>query len=156
MLGNILDSVLSIASQRLHTMSRGQYQLVRQNEEDQKKNIPAGLDLAIDDAYTGKIRPVATLSGGESFMASLALALALSDVVQERSGGIQLDTLFVDEGFGSLDQESSQLAIDILVDLQSTGRTIGIISHVSELKEQMALRVDVTGSREGSSIRVIA
>jgi exonuclease SbcC len=155
-LGNLLDSVLSIASQRLHIMSKGQYRLIRQNESDQKRNTTAGLDLAIDDAHTGKTRPVATLSGGESFMASLALALGLSDVVQERSGGIQLDTLFIDEGFGSLDQESLQLAINTLIDLQSTGRTIGIISHVSELKEQMAQRIDVVGTREGSQIRTVA
>ncbi|MFT6914593.1 MAG: exonuclease SbcC [Motiliproteus sp.] len=152
-LGNLLDSVLSIASQRLRIMSKGQYSLVRQNEAEQKRNTTAGLDLAIDDAHTGKPRPVATLSGGESFMASLALALGLSDVVQQRSGGIQLDTLFVDEGFGSLDQESLQLAINTLIDLQSTGRTIGIISHVSELKEQMAQRIEVVGSRNGSAIR---
>ncbi len=155
-LGNLLDSVLSIASQRLHIMSKGQYRLIRQNESDQKRNTTAGLDLAIDDAHTGKTRPVATLSGGESFMASLALALGLSDVVQERSGGIQLDTLFIDEGFGSLDQESLQLAINTLIDLQSTGRTIGIISHVSELKEQMAQRIDVVGTREGSRIRIVS
>lgn len=155
-LGNILDSVLSIASQRLHLMSKGQYRLIRQNEEEQLKNTTAGLDLAIDDAYTGKTRPVATLSGGESFMASLALALGLSDVVQERSGGIQLDTLFIDEGFGSLDQDSLQLAINTLIDLQSAGRAIGIISHVSELKEQMAQRIEVTGSRSGSTIKMLA
>lgn len=155
-LGNILDQVLSIASQRLYIMSKGQYRLIRQNEEDQKRNTTAGLDLAIDDAYTGKTRPVATLSGGESFMASLALALGLSDVVQERSGGIQLDTLFIDEGFGSLDQDSLQLAINTLIDLQSTGRTIGIISHVSELKEQMSQRIEVTGSRSGSTIKLVA
>ncbi|OUS29102.1 hypothetical protein A9Q98_06440 [Thalassotalea sp. 42_200_T64] len=154
-LGDLLDSVLAIASKRLHIMSKGQYRLVRQNEETQKKNVTAGLDLAIDDAYTGKTRPVATLSGGESFMASLSLALGLSDVVQQRSGGIQLDTLFIDEGFGSLDQESLQLAIQTLIDLQATGRTIGIISHVSELKEQMALRIDVKSSREGSSISTV-
>ncbi|ANG62598.1 hypothetical protein A8C75_08955 [Marinobacterium aestuarii] len=153
-LGNLLDSVLSVASQRLHAMSRGQYRLVRQNEADQKRTMTAGLDLAIDDAYSGKTRPVATLSGGESFMASLALALALSDVVQQRSGGIQLDTLFIDEGFGSLDQESLQLAINTLVELQSSGRTIGIISHVSELKEQMPLRIDVSSSRAGSTVRM--
>lgn len=153
-LGDLLDSVLSIASKRLYIMSKGQYQLVRQNEDLQKKNVTAGLDLAIDDAYTGKTRPVATLSGGESFLASLALALALSDVVQQRSGGIQLDTLFIDEGFGSLDQESLQLAIQTLIDLQASGRTIGIISHVSELKEQMALRVDVQNSRNGSTIKI--
>jgi exonuclease SbcC len=155
-LGNILDQVLSIASDRLHIMSKGQYRLIRQNEEDQKRNTTAGLDLAIDDAYTGKTRPVATLSGGESFLASLALALGLSDVVQERSGGIQLDTLFIDEGFGSLDQDSLQLAINTLIDLQSTGRTIGIISHVSELKEQMAQRIEVIGSRGGSVIKMVA
>ncbi|WP_417223725.1 AAA family ATPase [Amphritea sp.] len=154
-LGTLLDTVLSVASQRLHLMSKGQYRLVRQNEQAQKRNVTAGLDLAIDDAFTGKVRPVATLSGGESFMASLSLALALSDVVQQRSGGIQLDTLFIDEGFGSLDQESLQLAINALIDLQSTGRAIGIISHVSELKEQMALRIDVIGSREGSTVRVV-
>jgi exonuclease SbcC len=152
-LGSLLDSVLSVASQRLHVMSKGQYRLVRRDEQAQKRNVTAGLDLAIDDAHTGKQRPVATLSGGESFMASLSLALALSDVVQQRSGGIQLDTLFIDEGFGSLDQESLQLAINTLVDLQSSGRAIGIISHVSELKEQMALRIDVKGSRDGSSIQ---
>jgi exonuclease SbcC len=88
-------------------------------------------------------------------MASLALALGLSDVVQERSGGIQLDTLFIDEGFGSLDQESLQLAINTLVTLQSTGRTIGIISHVSELKEQISQRIEVVGSRRGSCIRMV-
>lgn len=155
-LGNLLDSVLSIASQRLHVMSKGQYRLVRQDESSQKRTSTAGLDLAIDDAYSGKTRPVATLSGGESFMASLALALALSDVVQQRSGGIQLDTLFVDEGFGSLDQESLQLAIDTLVDLQASGRTIGIISHVSELKEQMPQRIDVISTRTGSTVKTVA
>jgi exonuclease SbcC len=154
-LGSLLDTVLDIASKRLQIMSKGQYQLIRQNEENQKKNTTAGLDLAVHDANTGKVRPVATLSGGESFMASLALALALSDVVQQRSGGIQLDTLFIDEGFGSLDQESLQLAIQTLIDLQSTGRTIGIISHVSELKDQMKRRIAVVGSRSGSKIKIV-
>ena len=89
-------------------------------------------------------------------MASLALALALSDVVQQRSGGVQMDTLFVDEGFGSLDQDSLQLAINTLVDIQASGRTIGIISHVSELKEQMAKRIDVLPGINGSEIRMAA
>ncbi|QBY05555.1 SMC family ATPase [Thalassotalea sp. HSM 43] len=151
-LADLLDSVLAIASKRLHLMSRGQYQLIRQDESAQKRNVTAGLDLAVFDSYSSKARPVATLSGGESFMASLALALALSDVVQQRSGGIVLDTLFIDEGFGSLDQDSLQLAIQTLVDLQATGRTIGIISHVSELKEQMAKRIDVKSQRDGSAI----
>lgn len=108
----------------------------------------------MEDSYTGKSRDVATLSGGESFMAALSLALGLSDVVQSYSGGIRLETLFIDEGFGSLDPESLDLAIQTLVELQQTGRMIGVISHVSELKEQMQQRIDVIPSRVGSSIRL--
>ena len=110
----------------------------------------------VEDGYTGKWRDVATLSGGESFMAALSLALGLSDVVQSYSGGIRLDTLFIDEGFGSLDPESLDLAIQTLIDLQQGGRTIGIISHVSELKEQISLRLDVEAARTGSSIKLVA
>ncbi len=151
----LLDDVLIQASQRLHIMSNGRYQLVRK-EDRAKGNKASGLDLEVEDGYTGKNRPVATLSGGESFMAALSLALGLSDVVQSYAGGIKLDTLFIDEGFGSLDPESLDLAIRTLIDLQATGRMIGIISHVSELKEQMALRLDVISSKNGSSIRTIA
>ncbi|MGL4827840.1 MAG: SbcC/MukB-like Walker B domain-containing protein, partial [Vibrio sp.] len=92
---------------------------------------------------------------GESFMAALALALGLSDVVQSYSGGIRLDTLFIDEGFGSLDPESLDLAIQTLVDLQQGGRTIGIISHVSELKEQIGQRLDVLATRVGSTLHLV-
>ena len=151
----LLDDVLIQASQRLSIMSKGRYQLIRK-EERAKGNKASGLELEVDDAYTGKSRPVATLSGGESFMAALSLALGLSDVVQSYSGGIKLDTLFIDEGFGSLDPESLDLAVRTLIDLQSTGRMIGIISHVTELKSQMGHRVDVTSGRSGSKISVIA
>jgi len=147
----LLDDVLIEASHRLTVMSKGRYLLVRK-EERAKGNKASGLELEVEDAYTGKTRSVATLSGGESFMAALSLALGLSDVVQAYAGGIKLDTLFIDEGFGSLDQESLDLAIKTLIDLQSNGRMIGIISHVSELREQMALRVDVHSSPEGSKI----
>ena len=147
----LLDDVLIEASHRLTVMSKGRYLLVRK-EERAKGNKASGLELEVEDAYTGKTRSVATLSGGESFMAALSLALGLSDVVQAYAGGIKLDTLFIDEGFGSLDQESLDLAIKTLIDLQSSGRMIGIISHVSELREQMALRVDVHSSPEGSKI----
>jgi len=150
----LLDDVLVEASQRLSLMSKGRYQLLRK-EDRAKGNKASGLELEVEDAYTGKVRPVATLSGGESFMAALSLALGLSDVVQAYAGGIRLDTLFIDEGFGSLDAESLDLAIRTLVDLQSTGRMIGIISHVAELKEQLALRIDVFSGREGSSLRVV-
>lgn len=154
-LGVLLDDVLILATQRLLRMSKGRYHLQRLDAAtDARKTF--GLDLAVFDEYTGKQRPVATLSGGESFMAALSLALGLSDVVQGYAGGIRLDTLFIDEGFGSLDAESLDEAIQTLIDLQSAGRTIGIISHVSELKEQLALRIDVLQGRNGSKVSVHA
>lgn len=153
-LGVLLDDVLIQASQRLQRMSKGRYWLKRK-EDRAKGNAGSGLDLMVEDAYTGKWRDVATLSGGESFMAALSLALGLSDVVQSYSGGIRLDTLFIDEGFGSLDPESLDLAIQTLIDLQQGGRCIGIISHVAELKEQIALRLDVETSVRGSTIKLI-
>lgn len=151
----LLDDVLIQASQRLVQMSKGRYRLVRK-EDRAKGNKASGLELEVDDGYSGKTRSVATLSGGESFLAALSLALGLSDVVQSYAGGIKLDTLFIDEGFGSLDPESLDLAVRTLIDLQASGRMIGIISHVSELKEQMALRVDVISDRSGSRIATCA
>ena len=150
----LLDDVLVEASQRLQLMSKGRYQLLRKQDRA-KGNKASGLELEVEDAYTGKNRPVTTLSGGESFMAALALALGLSDVVQAYAGGIKLETLFIDEGFGSLDQESLDLAIRTLIDLQASGRMIGVISHVSELKEQMALRVDVNQTGNSSEVVVL-
>lgn len=150
----LLDDVLVEASRRLQLMSKGRYQLLRKSERA-KGNRASGLELEVEDAYTGKCRPVATLSGGESFLAALSLALGLSDVVQAYSGGIRLDTLFIDEGFGSLDPESLDLAIRALIDLQSTGRMIGVISHVAELKEQMSLRLDIHSSRRGSRVELV-
>ena len=152
-LGVLLDDVLIQASERLVRMSCGRYQLVRR-EDPSKGNKASGLELDVADTYTGKNRPVATLSGGESFMAALSLALGLSDVVQAYAGGIQLDTLFIDEGFGSLDQDALDQAIAMLSELQMSGRMIGIISHVSELKEQMPVRIEVSASRHGSSVEV--
>jgi exonuclease SbcC len=153
-LGVLLDDVLLNATSRLRIMTRGRYDLIR--KEDRSKGLKAsGLELEVFDSYTGKSRHVATLSGGESFLAALALALGLSDVVQSYAGGIKLDTLFIDEGFGSLDPESLELAIDTLKNLQTAGRTIGIISHVQELKEQMPLRIDVSSSAQGSHIKVV-
>ena len=150
----LLDDVLLEASQRLSMMSKGRYQLLRK-EDRSKGNKASGLDLEVEDAYTGKVRPVATLSGGESFMAALAMALGLSDVVQAYAGGIRLDTLFIDEGFGSLDPESLDLAVRTLIDLQASGRMVGVISHVPDLKEQMSQRLDVIAGREGSSVRLV-
>ena len=150
----LLDDVLLAASQRLHLMSKGRYRLLRK-EDRSKGNKASGLDLEVEDAYTSKVRPVATLSGGESFMAALSMALGLSDVVQAYAGGIKLDTLFIDEGFGSLDQESLELAIRTLMDLQSAGRMIGVISHVSEMKEQLDTRLDLVKTAHGSEIKIV-
>jgi exonuclease SbcC len=150
----LLDDVLVEASQRLKRMSKGRYELYRLQTKSKGAGA-SGLELMVEDAYNGKQRPVATLSGGESFMAALSLALGLSDVVQAYAGGIRLDTLFIDEGFGSLDPESLDLAINTLIDLQASGRMVGIISHVPELKERINIRLDVNTDRSGSTTEVI-
>ncbi|ABV87953.1 AAA family ATPase [Shewanella pealeana] len=150
----LLDDVLLEASHRLQLMSKGRYRLLRK-EERAKGNKASGLELEVEDAYTSKVRPVATLSGGESFMAALSMALGLSDVVQAYAGGIKLDTLFIDEGFGSLDQDSLDLAIRTLMDLQSSGRMIGVISHVSEMKEQIGTRIDINKTAVGSEVSIV-
>ncbi|WP_113905687.1 AAA family ATPase [Aliidiomarina celeris] len=148
----LLDDVLREASLRLAQMSQQRYELVRRTHGgDQRQQ--GGLDLMISDSYTGKQREVNTLSGGESFMAALALALGLSDVVQQYAGGIKINTLFIDEGFGSLDSEALDLAIDVLANLRASGRTIGIISHVSELKQRITKRIDVVRGQGGSHLR---
>ncbi|WP_293646304.1 SbcC/MukB-like Walker B domain-containing protein [Thiolapillus sp.] len=132
-------------------MSKGRYQLLRREDVGDRRSS-SGLDLVVEDAFSGKTRLVATLSGGESFMAALALALGLSEVVQAYAGGICLDALFIDEGFGSLDPESLDLAINTLLDLQSGGRMVGIISHVPELKERIDVRLDIDTGRTGSRV----
>ncbi|MCJ8313906.1 MAG: SMC family ATPase [Saccharospirillaceae bacterium] len=150
----LLDDVLNEASQRLQIMSKGRF-ILRRKLDKTKGNKSSGLDLEVEDSYSGARRPANTLSGGESFMAALSLALGLSDVVQSYSGGIKLETLFIDEGFGSLDMESLDLAIQTLIELRKSGRTIGIISHVSELKEQMHQRIDIIPSSSGSRITLV-
>ncbi|MEW6112872.1 MAG: SMC family ATPase [Thermodesulfobacteriota bacterium] len=153
-LATLLEDVLAAASDRLKRMSAGRF-LLRRVEEHADRRTAGGLDLEVIDEYTGTSRPVSTLSGGESFLASLALALGLADVVQSYSGGIQLDTIFIDEGFGSLDPEALELAYRCLVDLQQSGRLVGIISHVPELKEQINVRLEVEQSRSGSTARFV-
>jgi DNA repair protein SbcC/Rad50 len=146
-----LDEVLEQASHRLFLMSRGQFTLKRaQTLEDRRKN--AGLDLEVEDSQSGSTRPTSSLSGGEGFLASLALALGLADVVQSRLGGMRLDAVFVDEGFGTLDSEALELAMKTLSELQAGGRMVGIISHVPELKDQIARRLIVRKTPVGSSI----
>ena len=151
-LGAFLDDVLVAASQRLHLMTNGRYRLERTERRFGGK-AAAGLNLEVYDAWTGIARPVATLSGGETFMAALSLALGLAEVVQAHAGGIHLETVFVDEGFGSLDDESLDHAISALVDLGEDGRLVGIISHVSELRERIDARLEVTADKTGSRAR---
>lgn len=148
-LASRLDDVLAAASRRLHAMTRGRY-LLRRNTETADRRAAGGLELLVEDAYTANSRPVATLSGGESFQAALSLALGLSEVVQAYSGGISLDTIFIDEGFGSLDPEALDLAIDTLMDLQQSGRMVGVISHVPELRERIDVRLEVVAGAAGS------
>ncbi len=149
-LGALLDDVTVAATQRLKIMSRGRYHLQRTMDRA-RKNAAGGLELEVFDTYTGVARGVSTLSGGETFLASLSLALGLADVVQAYSGGIHLDTIFVDEGFGTLDPESLDVAIQALFDLQQGGRLVGIISHVPELKERIDARLEVVSTEKGST-----
>ena len=144
------DQILAYANVRLRNMTNGQYELVRRNDAENFKS-QAGLDLDVTDYYNGSVRDVKTLSGGESFKASLALALGMSDVIQSMAGGIKLDTLFVDEGFGSLDEQSLHHAIRMLEELAQTYRLIGIISHVGTLKEHIDHQIVVTKERTGGS-----
>ena len=144
----VLDDVLQAASLRFSRMTRGRFDLSRVIDGAQGRL--AGLDLEVEDSHTGKRRPVSTLSGGEGFLASLSLALGLVDVVQRESGGIRLDAMFVDEGFGSLDTEALDQCLRVLQDLQSGGRLVGIISHVDELKRSLFVRLEVRPSRRGS------
>ncbi|MFR9308666.1 MAG: SbcC/MukB-like Walker B domain-containing protein, partial [Lachnospiraceae bacterium] len=117
----------------------------------------SGLELEVIDHYNGSTRSVKTLSGGESFQASLALALGLSDEVQSEAGGIQLDSMFIDEGFGSLDEDALELSIRALADLAEGQRLVGIISHVSELKDRIEKKLIVTKNRSGgSTVRIEA
>ena len=153
-LGVYLDEVLASASQRLAIMSRGRF-VVRRSRDVADARFHAGLELEVHDAHTGTARPVGTLSGGESFLASLALALGLADVVQSHAGGIRLETIFVDEGFGTLDPESLDLAVRALRDLQQGGRLVGIISHVTELRELIDARLEVLPGRRGSTARFV-
>jgi len=146
---------LAAATQRLRLMSRGRY-LLQRVAEAQGGRSAGGLDLQVLDQWTSTTRPVSTLSGGESFQASLALALGLAEVVQSTAGGIHLETIFVDEGFGTLDPEALDLAVRTLKDLQQVGRLVGIISHVQELKEHnIDARLEVTQGHRGSTAKFV-
>ncbi|CDZ24909.1 hypothetical protein CCDG5_1811 [[Clostridium] cellulosi] len=149
-LGLMLDDIVACANIHLSQLSRGRYTLIRAASPT-RGNGTKGLELAVGDAWSGGERGVSTLSGGEMFLASLSLAFGLSDVVQSYSGGIRLDSLFIDEGFGSLDTETLETAMNALEKLRLSGRLIGVISHVGELRERITARIDVIRRPDGTS-----
>ena len=144
------ERILHKANVRFETMTGGQYTLIRKKDAENNRS-QSGLDLEVIDHYNGSIRSVKTLSGGESFKASLALALGMSDEIQASSGGVRLDTMFVDEGFGSLDEESLQQALKVLAELSEGNRLVGIISHVTELKKKIDKQIVVSKDKLGCS-----
>ena len=150
-LSAFLHEVTVFANKRLERMSEGRYRLAV-SEEHGAGNAYRGLDLEIADAYTGKCRPSATLSGGETFMASISLALGLADSIQARAGGIRIDSMFIDEGFGSLDEKALENAVSILDEIRGN-RMVGIISHVGELQSRIPQKIEVIKTGTGSSIR---
>ena len=153
-LGAILNEVVYAANLRLQKMSRSRYSLERSDYTGGGRG-KQGLDLAVMDAFTGQSRPANTLSGGETFLASMALALGLADVIQSYAGGIHMDTMFIDEGFGTLDPDTLELAMETLVKLQSSGRLIGMISHVPELKTRIPAHLEVTRGDDGSTAKFV-
>ena len=153
-LGAILDEVVYAANLRLQKMSRSRYSLERSDYTGGGRG-KQGLDLAVMDAFTGQSRPANTLSGGETFLASMALALGLADVIQSYAGGIHMDTMFIEEGFGTLDPDTLELAMETLVKLQSSGRLIGMISHVPELKTRIPAHLEVTRGDDGSTAKFV-
>ncbi|MBQ9464450.1 MAG: hypothetical protein IJU67_04140 [Lachnospiraceae bacterium] len=144
------DRIIARANTRFMIMSGGQYELKRRLAAENRLS-QSGLDLDVIDHYNGSVRSVNTLSGGEQFKASLSLALGLSDEVQSSAGGIRLDTMFVDEGFGSLDEETLQQAMRALIGLTEGDRMVGIISHVAELKEKIDRQFVVKKEKSGGS-----
>lgn len=147
------EQVLDAANERLTLMSEGRYSLIRRKKTHDKRS-KTGLDMNVFDAYTGSERDVKTLSGGESFLASLSLALGFSDVIQQQAGGISLDCMFIDEGFGTLDPETLELALRIFDALGGDGRMVGIISHVEELKDRIERKIVVTKTLSGSTLHI--
>lgn len=145
-----LEQILFMANERLRELSNGQFEL-RRSDRLETRGKQSGLGLDVYDAYTGQNRDVKTLSGGEKFNASLCLALGMTDVIQSHQGGVTIEMMFIDEGFGSLDEESLHKAVAALVDLQRAGRMIGVISHVQELKEAFPACLEVFKSKEGHS-----
>jgi exonuclease SbcC len=156
-LGHHLAEVLEAANARLAAMTLNRYELRVAQGRQATRRVNWGLDIEVMDAHTGEPRAVGTLSGGEGFLASLALALGLADTVQSESAARPLDTIFIDEGFGSLDGGALERAMDALRSLQATGRLVGVVSHVAEMREEIDAVLEVTndGRGRGSRTRLV-
>lgn len=146
-----LEQVAAAATARLSRMSGGRYTLVHSDARGGRGR--SGLGLHVVDAWTGRERDTATLSGGETFFASLALALGLADVVTDEAGGVRLDTLFIDEGFGSLDDQALDEVLDVLDSLRERDRSVGIVSHVGDLRRRIPVQLEIVKERDGSQVR---
>ncbi|MBT2547913.1 AAA family ATPase [Arthrobacter sp. ISL-65] len=149
-----LEQVAIAASERLVAMSDGRYTL-QHSDARAARNAKSGLGLEVIDEWTGRRRDTSTLSGGESFMASLSLALGLADVVQQEAGGVDIETLFVDEGFGSLDEQALEQVMDALEGLRDGGRVVGLVSHVGEMKQRIGSQLQVVKQRNGSTVHIV-
>ncbi|AKU16932.1 AAA family ATPase [Luteipulveratus mongoliensis] len=148
-----LEEVTRLANERLTVMTDGRFELAH-SDARVKGGLRSGLGLVVHDAWTGQTRDTATLSGGEAFLASLSLALGLGEAVRQESGGVELQTLFVDEGFGSLDEQSLEQVMAVLDTLRAGGRSVGIVSHVAELRHRVTARIEVAKTESGSTLRV--
>ena len=153
-MGYVFREILDMANRHLDIMSGGRYEL-QHEVSARKQNQTAGLEIYVLDQTTGKTRDSVSLSGGESFLTSLALALGLSDVVQNRAGGYQLDALFIDEGFGSLDGDVLDKALTVLNGLTEGHRMVGIISHVDKLEESISQKIIVRHTNQGSILDIV-
>ncbi|WP_344284742.1 SbcC/MukB-like Walker B domain-containing protein, partial [Streptomyces hebeiensis] len=147
-----LEQVAAAATVRLRRMSAGRYTLVHTDARGGGQRR-SGLGLMVVDAWTGSARDTSTLSGGETFFVSLALALGLADVVTDEAGGVRLDTLFIDEGFGSLDDQTLDEVLDVLDSLRERDRSVGIVSHVADLRRRIPTQLEVVKDRRGSRVR---
>ena len=151
-LGMYFEQVVQYANKRFSSISSGRFTFKVLSDKSPGGGYK-GLDLLVTDTFTGTDRDTSTLSGGETFMASISLALALTDIVQNRNGGVRLDSLFIDEGFGSLDEETMDCAIAVLNDLQET-KMVGIISHIENMKTAVRSQVEIIKTAEGSHIKI--